>query len=102
MTRQILALSLACGLAVGGTHAACAPRTPAQAEAAYTAELLRCVDRAATLAATRPTATAGQSQRRLAARSGTGWRRVRAGRDRPAASSSRSSRPAKRTNVPPK
>ena len=53
MKTTILALSLAAGLAAGGTHAACAPRTPAQAEAAYTAELLRCVDRAATLAASR-------------------------------------------------
>jgi hypothetical protein len=31
----------------------CTPRTPAQAEAAYTAELLRCVDQARTLAESR-------------------------------------------------
>lgn len=52
-SREIIAISLAAGIVVGGTHAACTPRTPAQAEAAYTAELLRCVDRAATLAASR-------------------------------------------------
>lgn len=53
MRTTIITAALACGLVVGTTHAACAPRTPAQAEAAYTAELLRCVDRAATLAASR-------------------------------------------------
>ena len=53
MTSRILALSLACGLASATAHAACTPRTPAQAEAAYTAELLRCVDRAETLAQSR-------------------------------------------------
>ncbi len=36
-----------------GVVVACSPRTPAQAEAAYTAELLRCVDNAATLAESR-------------------------------------------------
>lgn len=53
MTHRILLFACFCGILSGVTHAACAPRTPAQAEAAYTAELLRCVDKAATLAASR-------------------------------------------------
>ena len=45
MKREILAF-----VVILGAFIACTPRTPAQAEAAYTAEQLRCVDLATTLA----------------------------------------------------
>ena len=38
---------------VGWLVTSCGPRTPAQAEALYTAEQLSCVERSATLAASR-------------------------------------------------
>ena len=50
----VAAAALVALVAAGASYCTgCSPRTPAQAEAAYTAELLRCVDQAHTLAESR-------------------------------------------------